>query len=265
MARKKRKTSAASTTSIAAAGPSTALAHIRSQLGATPAHLARPDEAVVLCRQEKKWSCGYGCLQTLINALLHAGVPFEQALASAGLAEAGAAVDVRGLQAVIDRSWHRGFDPEGARQMREALRGTAFVGCRGKRAWIGCAEDCVALRSAGIRANTAGFCHKRHGVTELEEAQKLVAHLARYFADEGSPSWGADILPPALLCFGGHNYVVVGVARDSLVLLDPKWREPKLDLASAADLKRRASQFECLTVRPGVSAGELPKKLGLLA
>lgn len=265
MARKKRKTSAASTTSIAAAGPSTALAHIRSQLGATPAHLARPDEAVVLCRQEKKWSCGYGCLQTLINALLHAGVPFAQALAAGGLAEAGAAVDVRGLQAVIDRSWHRGFDPEGARQMRDALRGTAFVGCRGKRAWIGCAEDCVALRSAGIRANTAGFCHKRHGVTELEEAQKLVAFLARYFADEGSPSWGPDVLPPALLCFGGHNYVVVGVARDSLVLLDPKWREPKLELASATDLTRRASQFECLTVRPGVSAGELPKKLGLLA
>ena len=137
--------------------------------------------------------------------------------------------------------------------------------CRGKRAWIGCAEDCVALRSAGIRANTAGFCHKRHGVTELEEAQKLVAHLAAYFADEGSPSWGADVLPPALLCFGKHNYVVVGVARDSLVLLDPKWREPKLELASAADLKRRASQFECLTVRPGVSDGELPKKLEQLA
>ena len=96
----------------------------------------------------------------------------------------------------------------------------------------------------------------------MEEAQRLVAYLATYFADEGSPSWGADVLPPALLCFGGHNYVVVGVAaRDSLVLLDPKWREPKLELASAADLKRRASQFECLTVRPGVSDGELPKKL----
>ena len=59
--------------------------------------------------------------------------------------------------------------------------------------------------------------------------------------------------------------VVVGVARDSLVLLDPKWREPKLELASATDLTRRASQFECLTVRPGVSDGELPKKLELLA
>ena len=241
------------------------MAHIRNQLGATPAHLARPDEAVVLCKQEWKWSCGYSCLQILIKALLHAGAAFEQALAAGGLAEAGAAVDVRGLQAVIDRSWRRGFDPEGARQMRDALRGTAFVGCRGKRAWIGCAEDCVALRGAGIRANIEGFCHERRGVTEMEEAQRLVAYLATYFADEGSPSWGADILPPALLCFGGHNYVVVGVARDSLVLLDPKWREPKLDLASAADLKRRASQFECLTVRPGVSAGELPKKLGLLA
>ena len=265
MARKKQKTSAASKTSIAAAGPSTALAHIRNQLGATPAHLARPDEAVVLCKQEWKWSCGYSCLQILIKALLHAGAAFEQALAAGGLAEAGAAVDVRGLQAVIDRSWRRGFDPEGAQQVREGLRGTAFVGCRGKHAWIGCAEDCVALRSAGIRANTAGFCHKRHGVTELEEALKLVAHLAAYFADEGSSSWGAGVLPPALLCFGGHNYVVVGVARDSLILLDPKWLEPKLELASAADLKRRASQFECLTVRPGVSDGELPKKLELLA
>ena len=237
------------------------MAHIRNQLGATPAHLARPDEAVVLCKQEWKWSCGYSCLQILIKALLHAGAAFEQALAAGGLAEAGAAVDVRGLQAVIDRSWRRGFDPEGAQQVREGLRGTAFVGCRGKRAWIGCAEDCVALRSAGIRANTAGFCHKRHGVTELEEALKLVAHLAAYFADEGSSSWGAGVLPPALLCFGGHNYVVVGVARDSLILLDPKWLEPKLELASAADLTRRASQFECLTVRPGVSDGELPKKL----
>ena len=265
MATKKRKITGASKTSIATAGPSTALAHIKNQLGATPALLARPDEAVVLRKQEKSWSCGYSCLQTLINALLHAGAAFEQALASAGLAEAGAAVDVRGLQAVIDRSWRRGFDPEGARQMREALRGTAFVGCGGKRAWIGCAEDCVALRSAGIRANIAGFCHELRGVTELEEAQKLVAHLAAYFADEGSPSWGADLLPPALLCFGKHNYVVVGVASDSLILLDPKWREPKLELASAADLKRRASQFECLTVRPGVSDGELPKKLELLA
>ena len=145
------------------------------------------------------------------------------------------------------------------------MRGTAFVGCRGKRAWIGCAEDCVALRIAGIRANAAGFCHKHRGVTELKEAQNLVAHLAAYFSDEGSSSWGPDILPPALLCFGKHNYVVVGVARDSLVLLDPKWREPKLELASAADLKRRASQFECLTVRPGVSDGELPNKLELLA
>ena len=241
------------------------MAHIRGLLGERPALLARPDGAVVLCRQEEKWSCGYSCLQTLIKALLHAGEEFEQALASAGLAEAGAAVDVRGLQAVITRGWRRGFDPEGAQQVRKALRGTDFVGCCGKHAWIGCAEDCVALRSAGIRANIAGFCHERRGVTELEEAQKLVAHLAAYFADEGSSSWGADVLPPALLCFGKHNYVVVGVARDSLVLLDPKWGKPKLDLASAADLTRRASQFECLTVRPGVSDGELPKKLELLA
>ena len=89
MAPKKQKTSAASKTSIAAAGPSTALAHIRGLLGERPALLARPDEAVVLCRQEEKWSCGYSCLQTLIKALLHAGEEFEQALASAGLAEAG--------------------------------------------------------------------------------------------------------------------------------------------------------------------------------
>ena len=38
-----------------------------------------------------------------------------------------------------------------------------------------------------------------------------------------------------------------------------------VELASAVDLKRRASQFECLTVRPGVSDVELPRKLELLA
>ena len=53
--------------------PVAALASIRRLLGADPADLARPDEAVRLYPQPDGWSCGYRCLQTLVFALRRAG------------------------------------------------------------------------------------------------------------------------------------------------------------------------------------------------
>ena len=97
----------------------------------------------------------------------------------------------------------------------------------GSREWIGCCEACVALRSAGVRADVRGFDGRRDGLA----ARRLVTYLADYFKTAvgvGSDDvWGASCLPPALVCFGGHNRCVVGVSRDRLVLLDPKWREPR--------------------------------------
>ena len=103
-------------------------------------------------------------------------------------------------------------DPTGAQQTRDRLRGRfPFVG---SREWIGCCEACVALRSAGVRADVRGFDGRRDGLA----ARRLVTYLADYFKNVvgvGSDDvWGASCLPPALVCFGGHNRCVVGVSRD---------------------------------------------------
>ena len=223
--------------------PVAALGAIRRLLGADPADLARPDEAVRLYPQPDGWSCGYRCLQTLVFALRRAGAEYGTALASAGLAEPGGVASVSAVQAAVERGWTRGFDPTGAQQTRDRLRGRfPFVG---SREWIGCCEACVALRSAGVRADVRGFDGRRDGLA----ARRLVTYLADYFKNVvgvGSDDvWGASCLPPALVCFGGHNRCVVGVSRDRLVLLDPKWREPRLQCMAPADLARHARQWEC--------------------
>ena len=240
--------------------PVAALASIRRLLGADPADLARPDEAVRLYPQPDGWSCGYRCLQTLVFALRRAGAEYGTALASAGLAEPGGVASVSAVQAAVERGWTRGFDPTGAQQTRDRLRGRfPFVG---SREWIGCCEACVALRSAGVRADVRGFDGRRDGLA----ARRLVTYLADYFKNVvgvGSDDvWGASCLPPALVCFGGHNRCVVGVSRDRLVLLDPKWREPRLQCMAPADLARHARQWECLVVRPGVATRPLPTEPG---
>ena len=240
--------------------PVAALGAIRRLLGADPADLARPDEAVRLYPQPDGWSCGYRCLQTLVFALRRAGAEYGTALASAGLAEPGGVASVSAVQAAVERGWTRGFDPTGAQQTRDRLRGRfPFVG---SREWIGCCEACVALRSAGVRADVRGFDGRRDGLA----ARRLVTYLADYFKNVvgvGSDDvWGASCLPPALVCFGGHNRCVVGVSRDRLVLLDPKWREPRLQCMAPADLARHARQWECLVVRPGVATRPLPTEPG---
>ena len=66
----------------------------------------------------------------------------------------------------------------------------------------------------------------------------------------------------ALGCCGGHNRGGGGVARDRLVLLDPKGREPRLQCMAPADLARHARQWECLVVRPGGATRPLPTEPG---
>ena len=63
-----------------------------------------------------------------------------------------------------------------------------------------------------------------------------------------------------MLCYGGHNRVVVGVlpkggGRPSrLIMLDPKMKRPQLWLPSAEHLSDRARAFECLLIRPGIGS-----------
>ena len=50
--------------------------------------------------------------------------------------------------------------------------------------------------------------------------------------------------------------------RARMELLDPKWREPRLQCMAPADLARHARQWECLVVRPGVATRPLPTEPG---
>ena len=239
--------------------PVAALAKIRQML-TEPADLARPDEAVKLYPQPDGWSCGYRCLQTIVFALRRAGAEYGAALVPAGLAEPGKVASVYAIQTAVQRAWECGFDAEGARQTRDRLRGRfPFVG---SREWIGCCEACVVLRCAGVRADVKGFDGRRDALG----AEKLVECVSNYFQNVvgvGSDDvWGAACLPPAMVCFGGHNRCVVGVSRDRLIMLDPKWHEPRLQFMAAADLRHHARQWECLVVRPGIATRPLPTDPG---
>ena len=238
-----------------------ALEEIRQRLGAEPADLARPDEAVRLFSQRRGDStCCYRTLMTLIFALCTLD-EYRRALLACGLVRASSVVaSVREIQGAIQEGWLDGFGLESASLIWKRLKGAEFVGSTGLDAWIGCVEAGAALRRAGVRANVVGFDGQAAGATALSAARDLVERLALYFDGRGDGvGWGADLLPPALLAFDGHSRAVVGVSRGRLVLLDPAWRTPRLELVSAEDLASRADQFEILVVRPGVhDASTLP-------
>ena len=238
-----------------------ALEAIRQKLGTEPADLARPDEAVRLYTQRRGDStCCYRTLMTLIFALCTLD-EYRRALLACGLVRAsGVVASVREIQGAIQEGWLDGFGLESASLIWKRLKGAEFVGSTGLDAWIGCVEAGAALRRAGVRANVVGLDGQAVGATALSAARDLVERLALYFDGRGDGvGWGADLLPPALLAFDGHSRAVVGVSRGRLVLLDPAWRTPRLELVSAEDLASRADQFEILVVRPGVhDASTLP-------
>ena len=220
--------------------PVAALGAIRRLLGADPADWRGPTKPSG-SPQPDGWSCGYRCLQTLVFALRRAGAEYGTALASAGLAEPAAS-----RRSPPSRRRSSAAGPAASTPRARSRRET---GCAGAfRSWARASGSAAARRasrcgSAGVRADVRG---STGGATA--DARRLVTYLADYFKNVvgvGSdgvgrvvPAAGARLLRPTTCC-------VVGVSRDRLVLLDPKWREPRLHVLTPADLARHARQWEC--------------------
>ena len=101
----------------------------RQQLSVATVPALCRQEGWTLPEQREDWTCGYANLGALL-----------QCLASGGRQQLPTSTEPAALQALIERAWEEGFDPEGRAEF-----GGRLVGKRGKRGWIGTPEMAAAL------------------------------------------------------------------------------------------------------------------------
>ena len=101
----------------------------RQQLSVATAPALCRQEGWTLPEQHEDWTCGYANLGALL-----------QCLASGGRQHLPISTEPAALQALIERAWGEGFDPEGRAEF-----GGRLVGKRGKRGWIGTPEMAAVL------------------------------------------------------------------------------------------------------------------------
>jgi len=115
------------------------------------------------------------------------------------------------LQTVLERAWHRGFDPAGAAQLDHEIKNT--------EKWIGATEVTTILRSLGFRSEITDF---RRPTTEEGTHPLLFETIINYF---NSPSPFGDRHPPVFLQFQGHSMTIIGYEevedRLNLLIYDP--------------------------------------------
>ena len=203
----------------------------RTPLGAARQQLS-VKTAPALCRQEgwtlpvqhENWTCGYANLGALLECL-----------ASGGRQQLPTNTEPPALQALIERAWQEGFDPNGRAEF-----GGRLVGKRGRCGWIGAPEMAAALWHLRVDAlvvevdNEAG-AGRNSGTGVFEAVQACLAPAREQQPLPPSPPQrpqrgGSVTSMPIILQGDGHSRTVLGltgssaapVHRPELVLCDPR-------------------------------------------
>ena len=188
----------------------------RQQLSVATAPALCRQEGWTLPEQREDWTCGYANLGALL-----------QCLASGGRQHLPTSTEPAALQALIERAWEEGFDPEGRAEF-----GGRLVGKRGKRGWIGTPEMAAALWHLRVDALVVEIDNEqgagRGSGNGVFEAVRACLAPAR----GQPPQHGGEAVTalPIVLQGDGHSRTVLGLSGSAanaprgpeLVLSDPK-------------------------------------------
>ncbi|KAG9329016.1 hypothetical protein JZ751_008452 [Albula glossodonta] len=133
----------------------------------------------------------------------------------------GAIPSLPRVQALMEKAWREGLDPQGASHFSHKLQGT--------RAWIGATEIYSLFTSLGVRARIMDF-HQPTGPGNTHP--RLFEWVKQYFAMSDSrgarlpPRVVQTTLPPIYLQHQGHSRTIVGVEQRKngslcLLIFDP--------------------------------------------
>ncbi|KAI4895916.1 hypothetical protein NFI96_019226 [Prochilodus magdalenae] len=163
---------------------------------------------------DKGWGCGYRNFQMLLSALKR----LEQHAALRTLPDLIPSIPQ--VQALIEKAWAEGIDPQGASHFNGKLQGT--------RAWIGATEIYTILTAHRVRARIVDF-HQPTGPGNTHS--RLFDWVKNYFlhSSRGSrlpPRVVKTNLPPIYLQHQGHSRTIVGMEERKngnvcVLLLDP--------------------------------------------
>ena len=197
----------------------TPLGAARQQLSVVTAPALCRQEGWTLPEQHENWTCGYANLGALL-----------QCLASGGRQQLPTNTEPAALQALIERAWEEGFDPEGRAEF-----GGRLVGKRGKRGWIGTPEMAAALWHLRVDAllvevdNEQG-AGRDSGNGVFEAVRACLAPGRGQQPQPLSPHGESVTSLPIILQGDGHSRTVLGLSsssatsprRPELVLSDPR-------------------------------------------
>ena len=170
---------------------------------------------------DRGWGCGFRNFQMLLSSLAQDGGPIAQRLSIVGIRR-GQMPSISRLQSLIEDSWKKGFDAQGAEQLGGKLRNT--------RKWIGATEIVACLAALGIKSDLVDF-HKPTGADGSHPA--LFNWVADYFRTRSG-----RYTPPLYFQHEGHSRTIAGIEilKNSnglrLLVLDPS-HSKMADLTSA--------------------------------
>ena len=176
-------------------------------------------QAHTMPAQFTNWSCGYANLGAMVRNVARAGRHDLQDDVVARGATCRRA-DVVTLQALVERAWNEGFDPEAAARYRGRL-----VGKRNRAGWIGAAETAAALWHLRIDALLVEVV-VGHGDTERRSGGAICEAAAACLGRRGGVPVPAVTQLPMVLQDEGHSRTILGVteasgAAHALVVRDP--------------------------------------------
>ncbi|THH32960.1 hypothetical protein EUX98_g1181 [Antrodiella citrinella] len=190
---------------------------------------------------DRGWGCGYRNFSMTCSALM---AQTEQPLYFP-LIEHPVPPGVRNLQLWIEDAWSKGFDQEGAQQLKRKLYDT--------NKWIGTAELWVAFASRGIPSHLVDF-----SIGDKQDVDLLLSWIEEYFSQD-APKQSQNALEalkgaspvtvttkmPLVLQHPGHSRTIVGFERCengsiNLLEFDPSKKIPP-NIREAALAKSRAS------------------------
>ncbi len=189
--------------------------------------------ASVLPVQHEKWTCGYANLGALL-----------QCITRAGRRDLPTQTEPAALQALVERAWREGFDPQSAAQF-----GGKLVGKRGRGGWIGTTEMAVVLWHLRVDAFIVEIVveggERRSGAPLLEAVQACLS------PPRGAPGGGGSFVTslPIVLQQDKHSRTLLGVTATSprggaeLVLRDPNHTEGDVRTMAPSDFDGQAYQL----------------------
>ncbi|ORE00926.1 DUF1671-domain-containing protein [Rhizopus microsporus var. microsporus] len=156
------------------------------------------------------WGCGYRNCQMLMS--------FLERHEEEGECLLKCVPDISSIQLLIENAWKEGFDPLGAKQLKNHVFKT--------RKWIGTTEVYTLLAYLGIRSTIIDF--HQPGPERLHK--DMFDWIQSYFTTEIETKKGRKVYithrPPLYLQHQGHSRTVIGIeilksGKRNLIIFDP--------------------------------------------